>query len=137
MPLDHAHYRRKWVQAAEDGLPAFNDAEDYGVTIEPVPQVSAVASGSSARATRRERWLLAIIGLLIVILLAAVLQGSALASGPAAAAGVVNERQRIHRYYDPAAGIVCYGLVNRSFTWWYDISCLPEDLVKDIPVSNN
>ena len=56
-----------------------------------------------------------------------------LSIGIAEASGRVNDRQRLHRYYDEKAGIVCYAITNTSVTWWRDISCLPVESVKDIP----
>jgi len=47
--------------------------------------------------------------------------------------GIINERQRIIRYIDQDADIICYALTNRNASWYYDISCLPADQVKDIP----
>ena len=62
----------------------------------------------------------------VVLLLAGVI--GVWAAGPA-----INQfEQTIHRYYDPQGGVVCYVLRSRS-GYWQDISCLPEDQVKDIP----
>lgn len=66
------------------------------------------------------------------LILAGMIAGVLLSIGIAEASGAINDTQRIHRYYDVDAGIVCYALTNKTFTYWKSLSCLPVGLVKDI-----
>lgn len=44
----------------------------------------------------------------------------------------VNKTQRVHRFVDGKAGVVCYALTNNDFSDWQSISCLPVSQVKDV-----